>query len=122
MPARGAPVLTSFASPIDAGTILCLGCILLVPLAIAGLAMMYAGLGRSRNAAHLLVATLCVFSVAAAAYFLCGYAFQGAPGSSSYWFEAGGKPWSWIAGGRFFFRGVAFDGSLRSLAPLFQVL
>ncbi len=107
--------------PIDSGVVLCMACILLVPFAIAGLAMMNAGLGRSRNAAHQLLTTLCVFSVAAAAFFLCGFAFQGAPGLSSYWFEAGGGQWSWIAAGRFFLRGVVFDGSLRSLTVLFQV-
>jgi len=106
---------------LDTTTMLCMACILLVPLAIAGLALVNAGLGRSRNAAHLLLSTLCALAVAAAAYFLCGYAFQGAPGLSSYWFEAGSKPWSWIAAGRFFLRGVAFDGSLRSLTVLFQI-
>ena len=101
--------------------LLCLGCILLVPVAIAGLALMNAGLGRSRNAAHLLVSSLSVFSVAVAAYFLCGFAFQGAPGGPSYFFVAGYKEWSWISAGRFLFRGVALDGSPRSLTLLFQV-
>lgn len=110
------------SAPLDSGVVLCLGCILLVPVAIAGLALMNAGLGRSKNSAHLLLSTLCVFSVAAGAYFLCGYAFQGAAGLSSYWFLAGGREWSWISAGRFFFRGVVFDGSPRSLTPLFQIL
>jgi ammonium transporter, Amt family len=105
----------------DSGVVLCIACILLVTFAIAGLAMMNAGLGRSRNAAHQLLTTLSVLSVAAAAYFLCGFAFQGAPGLSSYWFEAGGRPWSWIAAGRLLFRSVVFDGSLRSATVLFQV-
>jgi Amt family ammonium transporter len=83
---------------------------------------MNAGLGRSRNAAHLLLSTVSVFAVAAGVYFICGYAFQGAPGLSSYWFAAGGKPWNWIAAGKFLFRGVLFDGSLRSLTPLYQIL
>lgn len=112
----------SSSAQLDSAVVLCLGCILLVPIAIAGLALMNAGLGRSRNAAHLLLSTLSVLSVAAAVYFLCGYAFQGAPGLSSYWFLAGGKQWSWIAAGRFFFRGILFDGSLRSLTPLYQIL
>lgn len=73
---------------------LCLVCILLVPFAIAGLTLMNAGLGRSRNAAHQLLSSLCVFAVAVAAYFVCGFAFQGAPGLAHYWFEAGWKEWS----------------------------
>lgn len=109
------------SATVDSATLLGLGCILLVPLAIAGLALMNAGLGRSRNAAHLLLSTLCVFSVAVAAYFLCGFALQGSPGSSSYYFYAGYKPWSWIAAGRFLLRDVALDGSPRSLTLLFQL-
>lgn len=109
------------SASLDAASLLCLGCIFLVPVAIAGLALMNAGLGRSRNAAHLLLSSLCVFSVAVAAYFLCGFAFQGAPGDASYYFTAGYKQWSWIAAGRFLFRGVALDGSPRSLALLFQI-
>jgi len=109
------------ALPIDGGTALCLACIFLVPCAIAGLALMNVGLGRSRNASHSLVSSLCVLSVAIAAYFLCGFAFQGAPGSSSYWFLVANKQWSWIAAGRFLLRDVAFDGSPRSLTVLFQM-
>ncbi|AXC12502.1 Ammonium transporter [Acidisarcina polymorpha] len=101
--------------------ILCLTSIFLIPLAIVGLALMNAGLGRSRNAAHLLVSTLGVLSVAVAVYFVCGYAFQGSPGLASYWFKTEGKQWDWIGGGKFFFRGVVFDGSLRSLNLLFQL-
>jgi Amt family ammonium transporter len=110
------------AATVDSATLLCLGCILLVPLAIAGLGLMNAGLGRSRNAAHLLLSTLSVLSVAVAAYFLCGFALQGAPGASSYYFVAGYKPWSWIAAGRFLVRDAALDGSPRSLTLLFQIL
>ena len=111
----------SAASSMDGGILLSMGCVLLVPFAMAGLALMYAGLGRSRNAAHQLLTSLCVFAVAAAAFFACGFAFQGAPGTAHYWFEAGYKEWSWIAAGRFFFRDVAFDGSSRSIIVLFQM-
>jgi Amt family ammonium transporter len=109
------------SAPLDAATLLCLVCILLIPIAIAGLALINAGLGRSRNSAHLLLSSLGVFSVAIAAYFLCGFAIQGAPGDSSYYFVAGYKQWSWISAGRFLFRGIALDGSFRSLALLFQI-
>ncbi len=117
------PLDTSVSSSTwSASAVLCLGCILLVPFAIAGLTLMNAGLGRSRNAAHQVLSSLCVFAVAVAAFFVCGFAFQGAPGGAHYWFEAGWKQWSWIAAGRFFFRGIAFDGSPRSLIVLFQTL
>lgn len=106
---------------VNDATILCLGCISLIPLAIAGIVLMNAGLGRSRNAAHFVLSALCVFSIAVAVYVVCGFAFQGAPGGSSYYFVAGGKPWSWIAAGRFFLRGILLDGSPRSLIFLLQI-
>ncbi len=106
---------------VGSDAILCLGCVLLVPFAIAGLTLMNAGLGRSRNAAHQILTSLCVLSVAAGAFFVCGFAFQGAPGLAHYWFEAGWKQRSWIAAGRFFLRGVVFDGSPRSVIVLFQI-
>jgi Amt family ammonium transporter len=112
----------SGALPLDGGTALCLACIFLVPAAIAGLALMNVGLGRSRNASHSLLSSLCVLSIAVGAYFLCGFAFQGSAGSSSFWFMAAGKPWSWIGAGRFFFREVTLDGSARSLTGLYQLL
>jgi Amt family ammonium transporter len=107
--------------PLDGGAALCLACIFLVPCALAGLALMNVGLGRSRNASHSLVSSLCVISVAVAAYFICGFAFQGAPGTSSYWFLAAGKQWNWIAAGRFLLRDTTFDGSPHSLTVLFQI-
>ena len=58
----------------------CIFFLLLAPLAGAGLALINAGLGRSRNAAHSMMAALCVMSVAACVYFVCGRAFQGYAG------------------------------------------
>ncbi len=49
--------------------IVCFVLILLVPCAGAGLALINAGLGRSRNAAHSLLSSLCVVAVAAVALF-----------------------------------------------------
>jgi ammonium transporter, Amt family len=109
-------------SPLIASEIpLALGCVLLVPFAVAGLTLMNVGLGRSRNAAHQILASLYVFAVAVAAFFVCGFAFLGAPGSAHYWFEAGWKQWNWIAAGRFFLRGVVFDGSSGSVIVLYQL-
>jgi Amt family ammonium transporter len=58
---------------------LCLTFILLVPLAIAGLALINTGLGRSRSAAHAMTSSLCVISVAVLVYFIWGFAVQGYP-------------------------------------------
>jgi Amt family ammonium transporter len=56
---------------------LCLTFILLVPLAIAGLALINTGLGRSRSAAHAMTSSLCVICVAVLIYFAWGFAVQG---------------------------------------------
>ena len=76
--------------------------LLLAPLAGAGLSLMNAGLGRSRNAAHSIMAALCVIGVSACVWFVCGAAFEGSAGGPAYFFNAGGKPWDWIGAGHLF--------------------
>jgi Amt family ammonium transporter len=93
--------------------------ILLVPCAGAGLALINAGLGRSRSAAHSMVGALAAIGVAALVYFAVGFAWQGYPGGVAHTFALNGKTWNWIAGGNFFLRGVDFDGSAPSLAAIF---
>jgi Amt family ammonium transporter len=83
-----------------------IACLMIAPLAGAGLAVINAGLGRARNAAHSMLAALCVISVAAGMYFICGRAFQGFSGGHGYFILAGGKPWDWIGAEPWFFRGV----------------
>ena len=51
---------------------LCLILILLVPFAIAGLALINAGLGRSRSAAHAMTTSLSAIGVALITYFIVG--------------------------------------------------
>jgi Amt family ammonium transporter len=95
--------------------------IFLVPLAAAGLALMNVGLGRSRSAGHMMMASLSALAVAALAYFVCGFGWQGTVGGAAYVLNLSGKNWSWIAAAPFFFRKFSFDGSAASLIALFQV-
>ena len=95
---------------------ICALCILLVPLTGAGLALINTGLGRSRNAAHGMMSSLCVLAVAAVAYLVCGFSWQGFPGRAAYAIQAGGKEWNWIGADPFFLRGVDFGGSAAALA------
>src|SRR5260370_32706123 len=95
---------------------------LLVPLAAGGLALINAGLGRSRRAAHSIMAALCVIAVAAIVYFICGFAWQGFIGRPAHIMMVGGKPWNWIVAEPFFFRGLQLDGSAASLAAWLQML
>ena len=102
-------------------TVACLFFIFLVPLAAAGLAIMNVGLGRSRSAGHMMMASLCALAVAGLAYFVCGFAWQGFIGSPAHFFDFSGKSWNWIAAEPFFFRKLTFDGSAAPLAAVFQI-
>jgi Amt family ammonium transporter len=105
----------------ETGAALCILFILLVPLAGAGLALINTGLGRSRSAAHSMLASLCVVAVAALVYFACGFAWQGYIGRPAHVLILVGKGWNWIAAEPFFFRGLRLDGSPNSLAAWLQM-
>ena len=105
----------------EASIVACLVFAFLVPLASAGIAIMNVGLGRTRSAGHMMMASLCSLAVAALAYFVCGFAVQGYIGLPSHSFLLGGKEWSWIAAQPFFLRRLTFDGSAASLAAFLQI-
>jgi Amt family ammonium transporter len=102
-------------------TAACLFFIFLVPLAGAGLSLMNVGLGRSRSAGHMMMASLCALAVASLAYFVCGFAWQGFIGSPGHILTVSGKNWNWIAAEPLFFRKLDFDGSPAAVAALFQI-
>lgn len=101
---------------------LCILCIFLVPFAGAGLALINTGLGRSRSSAHAMMASLCVIAVAALAYFVCGFSWQGFVGLPAHSFMIGGRAWNWIAAEPLFMRGLEFNGSPASLAAWLQIV
>ena len=80
----------------ESRAILCLFCIFLVPLAISGIALVNAGLGRSHSAAHALLTSMCLFAVATGVYFVCGFAWQGFLGGPSRTLLLSGKQWNWL--------------------------
>lgn len=110
----------SLALP-DAALAVCVLSILLVPLACAGLVIINTGLGRSRSAAQMALSSLCVISIAAIAYFFCGFSWQGFEGLPAHTFTAAGKSWNWIAAQPFFLRGVQLNGSAPSLVIWLQM-
>lgn len=97
---------------------ICVVFILLAPFALAGLSLINTGLGRSRSAAHSMMAALCVTAIAALAYFVCGFAWQGFPGGPAHVLTAAGKEWNWIGAGPFFLRRFELDASPAALAVL----
>jgi len=101
---------------------LCILFILLVPFAGAGLSLINTGMGRSRSAAHSMMASLCVIAVAAVVYVVCGFAWQGFMGRPGHVITLAGKEWNWIAAEPLFLRGLALDGSPASLAACLQML
>jgi Amt family ammonium transporter len=105
----------------EATLVACLFFIFLTPFIAAGLAIMNVGLGRSRSAGHMMMASLTALAVAALAYFVCGFSWQGYIGSSGHLINAGGKGWDWIAAEPFFFRKLSWDGSPGSLVAFFQI-
>jgi ammonium transporter, Amt family len=80
----------------------CLLCIFLMPLATAGLALIHQGLGRSRSAAHAMLATLCALSITAIVFVLIGFAWAGFPTGLSHSFHLAGKSWDWLGNEPFF--------------------
>lgn len=106
----------------EAAVALCVVLIFLVPFAAAGLALINTGLGRSRSAAHLMMSSLCVFSVAALVYLVCGFGWQGFAGGSAHTLTIGGKGWNWIGAEPFFLRRVAQESSPASLTALLGTL
>ena len=95
---------------------------LLVPLAPAGLALINTGLGRSRSAAHAMLASLGMMAAAALAYSVCGFAFQGYGELPVHVMTIGGKAWNWLGGGKFFLRGLNWDDSMVMFAAWLGML
>jgi Amt family ammonium transporter len=106
----------------ETSAILCIFLIFLVPFAIAGLALINTGLGRSHSAAHTMLASLCVFAVASGVYVICGFAWQGYIGMPAHTLMVSGKPWNWLGAQPFLLRGVELGGSANSLAACLQML
>lgn len=76
--------------------LLCVVCLMLVPLSAAGLALIHQGLGRSRSAAHAMIGALCATGIAAIVFVMLGFAFAGYAGGPSHVISAAGVRWDWI--------------------------
>ena len=80
--------------------------VVLIPLAMAGLALIHQGLGRSRSAAQTMLATLCAIAIAAIAFVLVGSAWAGLSDTPGHAFQLGGLRWDWLGAERFFADGL----------------
>jgi ammonium transporter, Amt family len=113
----------SAAAPFsDSAFALSLGLLLLAPLAIAGVALVDTGLGRSRSAAQSLLGSLVVISTAVIAFLAVGAAFAAASADSDHVLRLAGRQWDWAGASSFFLRGAGSIPARAQLALLFETL
>ena len=105
----------------EAGMALCMVCILLVPLAAAGLALVNAGFGRGRSAAHSMLSAMCVFAVAVLVYLLVGFSLQGYAGGPARTLTLGGRSWNLLGSASPLMRGAVFTHPTLSLVACLQL-
>jgi Amt family ammonium transporter len=91
--------------------VLCLVCVMLMPLAAAGLGLIHQGLGRSRSAAHAMLATLCAVGISAIVFVLIGSSLAGVAGGAVHSFVAGRTHWDWLGAAPVFPSGLGLDTS-----------
>ncbi len=72
---------------------ICVLCVMLSPLALAGLALINQGLGRSRSAAHAMLSVLCAMAVAAVVMAVVGGGLIGWTGGAHFSVSLGGQRW-----------------------------
>jgi Amt family ammonium transporter len=106
----------------DASFALVLMLLLLAPLAIAGLALINTGLGRSRSAAQSLLGSLGIVAVAVIAFALIGATVAGSSSDPGHSFHLAGKSWNWIGAGPLFLTGLASAPAQAQLGLLFEFL
>jgi Amt family ammonium transporter len=107
----------------DAVFALTLALLMLAPLAIAGVALINTGLGRSRSAAQALLGNVTILAVSAILFALVGASFVGGlPGGWGLAFRAGDKAWGWIHIGPLLLGGLGSAQPQAQLAAVFEFL
>jgi ammonium transporter, Amt family len=96
------------------------GLLILAPLAMAGLALINAGLGRSRSAAQSLVGSLAIVSVAVVIFAAIGSIFAGS--STAVSIHVAGRDWNLLGLGPWLLRGSGAMGPEAELRLLFECL
>jgi Amt family ammonium transporter len=100
---------------------LTLALLMLAPLAIAGVALINTGLGRSRSAAQALLGNLAIVAVTAIVFAVVGSAFAGVlPGGAGHTFHLAGKPWTWLGSGPLLLGGLGTAPARSQLALIFE--
>jgi ammonium transporter, Amt family len=101
---------------------LTLALLLVAPLAIAGVAFINTGLGRSRSAAQALLGNLTLAAVAVIVFAVLGAAWAGSLSGTGHVFHLAGKLWNWAGSGPLLLRGLGSAPAEAQLALLFEFL
>jgi Amt family ammonium transporter len=96
--------------------------LLIAPLALAGVALINTGLGRSRSAAQAMLGNLAIVAVVAMVFAFWGASLAGAPGARELVFHAAGKSWGVLGLGPLLLRGLGSAAPQKQLALLFEFL
>ena len=105
----------------DAMFALTLALLIISPLAIAGVALINAGLGRSRSAAQALLGNLAIVAVTAIVFAVFGSALAGSlPGGAGHIFHVAGKPWNWLGTGPLLSVGIDSAPARSQLGLVFE--
>lgn len=106
----------------DAVFALALALVLIAPLAIAGVALINTGLGRSRSAAQALLGNLAIVAVTAIAFACVGASVAGVLGGGGFSVHAAGKSWNWLGNGPFLLGGLGAATPQMQLGVFFEFL
>lgn len=121
------PTAPSPAGPLtESAFALTFALLFLAPLALAGVALINVGLGRSRSAAQSLLGNVLILAVSAIVFLLVGAAltgnFPGTTGGEGHSLQLAGKSWNWIGSGAIFLGGFSSAQPQAQLALLFEFL
>ena len=100
---------------------LTLALLLLAPLAVAGVALINTGLGRSRSAAQSILGGAAILSVSAIAFAILGASFAGTAGGASHSIQLAGKAWNWLGAGPFFLNHFSVADPESQLGLLYEI-
>jgi Amt family ammonium transporter len=106
---------------LDLSWLACMVLVAMVPLALAGLVLMNTGLGRTRSAAHSMLASMAAIAVAALVYCMVGFSWEGIAGGPAHTLTVAGRHWDWIAAVPFCLRGLVPGATRANLQLLLQV-
>lgn len=108
--------------PVPGADALALALLLISPLALAGVALINTGLGRSRSAAQALLGNLAILAVAVIAFAIVGASLAAVASGTGRSFYAAGKPWAWIGSGPWLLGGFRNASAPMQMQTIFEFL